>query len=134
MKAKNQIWLEIYNEFLHKLTGSNIINKKSLNQIKTKARSFEKEFKEVKARISRTGEGGAQSIKEKMEGVYDILDQYLSQRDSIDPSKMKILSSGSESTGYAIESSFFLTDESDLETPLAQKDTQKTNPRKKKEN
>ena len=83
-KAKSQIWLEIYAEFISQLSVLNINSEKDLDQVKTKARSLEKEFKDIKARMNRTGEEGASRIKEKMEGTYDILDQHLSERDSID--------------------------------------------------
>ena len=73
--------------------------------------------------MNRTGEEGTSRIKEKMEGTYDILDQHLSQRDSIDPSKMKVVSNGFESSS-ANESFEILTDDSELEYPLMQKETQ----------
>ena len=96
-KAKAHIWLEIYAEFISQLSVLNINSEKDLDQVKTKTRSLEKEFKDIKARMNRTGEEGASRIKEKMEGNY-ILDQHLSERDSINLSKRKVLSSGFESS------------------------------------
>ena len=58
-----------------------------------------------------------------MEGTYDILDQHLSERDSIDPSKMKVLSSSFESSS-ANESFGILTDDSKIEYQLIRKETQ----------
>ena len=97
-KAKALIWLEIYAEFISQLSVLNVNSEKDLDQVKTKTRSLEKEFKDIKARMNRTGEEGASMIKEKMEGNYDILDQHLSERDSINLSKVKVLSSGFESS------------------------------------
>ena len=90
-KAISQICLEIYAEFISQPSVLNINSEKDLDQVKNKTRSLEKEFKDIKARMNRTGEEGASRIKGKMEGTYDILDQHLSERDSIDPSKMKVL-------------------------------------------
>ena len=58
-----------------------------------------------------------------MEGTYDILEQHLSEKDSIDPSKMKVLSRGLESS-FANESFGMLTDDSEFEHPLMQRETQ----------
>ena len=58
-----------------------------------------------------------------MEGTYDILEQHLSEKDSIDPSKMKVLSRGLESS-FANESFRMLTDDSEFEHPLMQRETQ----------
>ena len=100
-KFKNKIWLEIYSEFLNEVD-----TKKDLEQIKTKTRTIEKEFKDIKLRMSRTGEEGAAKVKEKIKDTYDLLDQYLSERDSIDPEKMSIISSG-------LESDIHMTDDDD---------------------
>ena len=64
-----------------------------------------------------------QGSRKKMEGTYDTVDQHLSERDSIHPSKMKVLSSGFESSS-ANESFGLLTDDSELEYPLMQSETQ----------
>ena len=58
-----------------------------------------------------------------MEGTYDTLSQHLSERDRIDPSKMKVLSTGFESSSVN-ESFGVLTDDSEFEYPLIQKETQ----------
>ena len=58
-KAKSQIWLEIYAEFICQLSALNINSEKDLDQIKTKTRFLEKEFKDIKAGMNRTGEEGA---------------------------------------------------------------------------
>ena len=105
------------------LSVLNIKSEKDLDQVKTKTRSLEKEFKDIKPSMNRTGEEGASRIKKKMEGIYDILDQHLSERDSIDPSKIKVLASGFESTS-ANESFGMLTDDSKFEHPLMQRETQ----------
>ena len=55
--------------------------------------------------------------------LYNILDQHLSERDSIDPSKMKVLSSGFEGSS-ANESFGMLTDDSEFEYLLMQRETQ----------
>ena len=94
-KAKNQVWMNIFSEFINTTKSE-----KELNQIKTKTRSLEKEFKEIKLRMSRTGEEGADKIKEKMKDTFDLIDTYLSERDSIDPNKMNIISSGIDSIEY----------------------------------
>ena len=101
----------------------NINSEKDLDQVKTKTRSLEKEFKDIKAGMNRTGEEGAWRIKKKMEGTYYILDQHLPERDSIDPSKMKVLSSSFESSS-ANESFGILTDDSKIEYQLIRKETQ----------
>ena len=90
-KNKSLIWDEIYSKFLSELETD---TDKDLEQLKTKTRSLQKEFKDLKARMDRTGEEGALKIKEKMISTFDLLDEYLSERDSIDPAKMKILTSG----------------------------------------
>ena len=113
-KAKSQILFESYAEFISQLSVLNSNSEKDLDQVKTKTRSLEKEFKDIKVRMNRTGEGGASRNKEKMKGTYDILDQYLSEEDSIDLSKMKALSSGLESSS-ANESFGILTDDSQFE-------------------
>ena len=58
-KAKSQIWLEIYAEFISQLSALNINSEKDLVQVKTKTRFLEKEFKDIKAGMNRTGEEGA---------------------------------------------------------------------------
>ena len=90
-KVKGQIWLEIFGEFI-----ASVETQKDLEQMKTKTRSLESNFKEIKLRMSRTGEEGANKIKEKIDHIYELMDQYLSERDSVDPEKMKIMSSGLE--------------------------------------
>ena len=55
--------------------------------------------------------------------LYNILDQHLSETDSIDPSKMKVLSSGFEGSS-ANESFGMLTDDSEFEYLLMQRETQ----------
>ena len=112
-KAKSQILFESYAKFISQLSVLNSNSEKDLDQVKTKTRSLEKEFKDIKVRMNRTGEGGASRNKEKMKGTYDILDQYLSEEDSIDLSKMKALSSGLESSS-ANESFGILTDDSEF--------------------
>ena len=64
-----------------------------------------------------------QGSRKQMEGTYDILDQHLSKRGSIDPGKMKVLSSGFESS-FANEYFVMLTDNSEFDYPLMQKKTQ----------
>ena len=71
--------LESYAKFINQLSVLKINSEKDLDQVKTKAHSLEKEFKDMKARMNGTGEGAALGIKEKMEGTYDYLDQYLSE-------------------------------------------------------
>ena len=76
-----------------------------------------------------------QGSKKKMERTYHILDKHLYERYSIDPSKMKVLSSGFESSS-ANESFGMLTDDSEFEYPLIQRETQSKSTiqiRKKKE-
>ena len=102
-KAKNQIWMEIFAEFINTTESE-----KELNQVKTKTRALEKEFKELKLRMSRTGEEGADKIKEKMKDTFDLIDEFLSERDSIEPTKMAIISSGIES-----DNASFMTDDID---------------------
>ena len=55
--------------------------------------------------------------------LYNILDQHLSERDSIDPSKMKVLSSSFEGSS-ANESFGMLTDDSEFEYLLMQREIQ----------
>lgn len=88
-KNKNLIWMEIFQKFLDEAETD-----KELEQLKNKTRALEKEFKEIKARMDRTGAEGALRIKEKMIDTYDLLDQYLSERDSVNPDRMNIISSG----------------------------------------
>ena len=90
-KLKNKIWLEIYAEFINKVD-----TRKDMEQMKTKTRAIEKEFKDIKMRMSRTGEEGAAKIKENIIDIYDFLNQYLSERDTVDPQKINIISSGLE--------------------------------------
>ena len=104
---------ESYAKFISQLSVLNSNSEKDLDQVKTKTRSLEKEFKDIQSRMNRTGEEGASRNKEKMEGTYDILDQYLSEEDSIDLSKMKALSSGLESSS-ANESFGILTEDSEF--------------------
>ena len=59
------------------LSVLNIKSEKDLDQVKTKTRSLEIEFKDIKPSMNRTGEEGASRIKKKMEGICDILDQHL---------------------------------------------------------
>ena len=68
-----------YAKFINQLSVLKINIEKDLDQVKTKTHSLEKEFKDIKDRMNRTGEGGALRIKEKIEGTYDYLDQYLSE-------------------------------------------------------
>ena len=63
-----------YPKFINQLSVLKINIEKDLDQVKTETHSLEKEFKDIKARMNRTGEGGALRIKEKMEGTYDYLD------------------------------------------------------------
>ena len=113
IKAKSQILFESYVKFISQLSVLNRNSEKDLDQVKTKTRSLEKEFKDIQVRMNRPGEEGASRNKENMEGTYDILDQYLSEEDSIDLSKMKALSSGLESSS-ANESFGILTDDSEF--------------------
>ena len=74
--------------------------------------------------MNQTGEEGASRIKEKMEGSYDILDQHLSEKDSINLSKVKVLSSSFERSS-SNESFGMLTDDSKFEyPPLIKRETQ----------
>ena len=68
-----------YAKFINQLSVLKINIEKDLDQVKTKTHSLEKEFKDIKGRMNRTGGGGALRIKEKIEGTYDYLDQYLSE-------------------------------------------------------
>ena len=69
-----------------------------------------------------TGEEGTSRIKEKWKEPKILLIN-ISLRDSIDPSKIKVLSSDFESNS-ANESFGVLTDESEFECPLMQRETQ----------
>ena len=50
------MWFEICAEFISQLSVLNINSEKDLDQVKTKTCSKEKEFKDIKARMNRTGE------------------------------------------------------------------------------
>lgn len=69
-----------------------------LAQVKKRQKNLEYEFKQLKQRIRSTGEAGIKSIKDGFP-YFDLFDEVMGHRDSVDPSKMAIEGSATFANG-----------------------------------
>ena len=64
-------------------------SQRTLQQVKKRQQNLDNEYKQLKQRTRSTGEAGIKKIKEGFP-YFDIFDEVMGHRDSIDPSKMAI--------------------------------------------
>ena len=88
-KDRARIWNEIYEGFRNK---GHQDNGRVLPQVKKRIQNLEYEFKQLKLRASNTGEEGLLRIKQNFP-YYDMLDDIMGYRDSVNPDLMEIESS-----------------------------------------
>lgn len=88
-KDRIRIWNQIYEEFRKK---SQPDNGRALPQVKKRLQNLEYEFKQLKLRARTTGEEGLLKIKNNFP-YYDMLDEVMGYRDSVNPDLMEIESS-----------------------------------------
>ena len=88
-KDRTRIWNEIYEGFRNK---GHQDNGRVLPQVKKRIQNLEYEFKQLKLRASNTGEEGLLRIKQNFP-YYDMLDDIMGYRDSVNPDLMEIESS-----------------------------------------
>ena len=79
------MWNEIYSTYKECHPGST----RALIQVKKRQKNLEYEFKQLKQRTRSTGEAGIKSIKDGFP-YFDLFDEVMGHRDSVDPSKMAI--------------------------------------------
>ena len=84
-REKIKIWNEIYSLYKERCPES----QRTLQQVKKRQQNLDNEYKQLKQRTLSTGEAGIKKIKEGFP-YFDIFDDVMGQRDSIDPSKMAI--------------------------------------------
>ena len=84
-REKIKIWNDIYSLYKERCPES----QRTLQQVKKRQQNLDNEFKQLKQRTRSTGEAGIKKIKEGFP-YFDIFDEAMGQRDSIDPSKMAI--------------------------------------------
>ena len=87
-KVRTAIWNEIYENFKSSWDESEC----TLPQVKKRQQNLEYEFKQLKVKVSKTGEEGPNKIKGGFP-YYSIFDQTMGYHDSVDPAKMEIESS-----------------------------------------
>ena len=87
-KVHTAIWNEIYENFKSSWGES----ERTVPQVKKRQENLEYEFEQLKVKASKTGQEGLNKIKESFP-YYNIFDQTMGYRDSVDPTKMKIESS-----------------------------------------
>ena len=88
-RTVTRIWNEIYEGFRNKGQQD---NGRVLPQVKKRIQDLEYEFKQLKLRASNTGEEGLLRIKQNFP-YYDMLDDIMGYRDSVNPDLMEIESS-----------------------------------------
>ena len=86
-KQKKFLWDAIYTTY-----KENVREPKEIEQVKTKLKNLENDYKKAKARIGHTGEEGANKIKEEVE-FFDEIDEFLGHRDAVDVENMTLESS-----------------------------------------
>ena len=85
-RTVTRIWNEIYEGFRNKGQQD---NGRVLPQVKIRIQDLEYEFKQLKLRASNTGEEGLLRIKQNFP-YYDMLDDIMGYRDSVNPDLMEI--------------------------------------------
>ena len=85
-KKRIRISKEIYEQFKSECAESD----RTLPQIKKRQQNLEYEYKQLKLRASKTGEEGLNKIKEN---YFNIFEDVMGCRDSVDPNKMQVESS-----------------------------------------
>ena len=88
------LWNEIYSTYKECHLGST----RTLVQVKKRQRYLKYEFKQLKQRTRSTGEAGIKSIKDGFP-YFDLFDEVMGHRDSVDPSKMAIECSATFASG-----------------------------------
>ena len=84
-REKIKIWNDIYSLYKERCPES----QRTLQQVKKRQQNLDNEYKQLKQRTRSTGEAGIKKIKEGFP-YFDIFDEVMGHRDSIDPSKMAI--------------------------------------------
>lgn len=84
-REKIALWNEIYSTYKECHPRST----RTLAQVKKRQKNLEYEFKQLKQRTRSTGEAGIKSIKDGFP-YFDLFDEVMGHRDSVDPSKMAI--------------------------------------------
>ena len=84
-REKIALWNEIYSMYKEYHPGST----RTLVQVKKCQKNLEYEFKQLKQRTRSTGEAGIKSIKDGFP-YFNVFDEVMGHRDSVDPSKMAI--------------------------------------------
>ena len=93
-REKIALWNEIYSTYKECYPGST----RTLAQVKKRQKNLEYEFKQLKQRTRSTGEAGIKSIKDGFP-YFDLFDEVMGHRDSVDPSKMAIEGSATFANG-----------------------------------
>lgn len=88
------MWNEIYSTYKECHPGST----RTLAQVKKRQKNLEYEFKQLKQRTRSTGEAEIKAIKDGFP-YFDLFDQVMGHRDSVDPSKMAIEGSATFANG-----------------------------------
>ena len=84
-REKIKIWNDIYSLYKERCPES----QRTLQQVKKRQQNLDNEYKQLKQRTRSTGEAGIKKIKEGFP-YFDIFDEVMGHRDSINPSKMAI--------------------------------------------
>ena len=84
-REKIALWNEIYSTYKECHPRST----RTLAQVKKRQKNLEYEFNQLKQRTRSTGEAGIKSIKDGFP-YFDLFDEVMGHRDSVDPSKMAI--------------------------------------------
>ena len=84
-EKKIKIWNDIYSLYKERCPES----QRTLQQVKKRQQNLDNEYKQLKQRTRSTGEAGIKKIKEGFP-YFDVFDEVMGHRDSVDPSKMAI--------------------------------------------
>ena len=84
-REKSKIWNDIYSLYNESCPDS----QRTLQQVKKRQQNLDNEYKQLEQQTRSTGEAGIKKIKEGFP-YFDIFDEVMGHRNSIDPSKMAI--------------------------------------------
>ena len=84
-REKIKIWNDMYSLYKERCPES----QRTLQQVKKRQQNLDNEYKQLKQRTRSTREAGIKKIKEGFP-YFDVFDEVMGHRDSIDPSKMAI--------------------------------------------
>ena len=105
-------------------------SQRTLQQVKKRQQNLDNEYKQLKQRTRSTGEAGIKKIKEGFP-YFDIFDEVMGHRDSIDPSKMAIEGSSTFTSEPSVNDAS--QNESQSEPPVYVTEVQESSVKRKAE-